>query len=253
LFSSIFRSILGKLKKISKSDLLNYEHEKLSLLEAKLEMSFGRTEYYIKALTHRSFLELSPDFEKSNERLEFLGDAVLGLVTAETLFKKYPNKHEGFLTKYRSHLVDKESLFSAAQKLNLINYVLYDKRYVRGSDEGKKTIVADCMEALIGAIYLDKGLESAADFIHEWIVDPNFESGHVKVDKNHKGKLLEYTHLHKLPNPRYKIISEEGPDHNKQFIVHVYLSDEQWGSGEGKNKKSAEQEAAKDLLEKISN
>ncbi len=214
-------------------------------------MSFGKTEYYIKALTHRSFLELSPDFQKSNERLEFLGDAVLGLVTAETLFKKYPTKHEGFLTKYRSHLVDKESLFNAAKKLNLIQYVLYDKRYVKGSDEGKKTIVADCMEALIGAIYIDKGLQTAADFIHKWIIVPNVESGLVKVDKNHKGKLLEYTHIHKLPNPRYKIISEAGPDHNKEFVVHVFISDNKWGHGEGKNKKAAEQEAAKDLLQKI--
>jgi len=252
LFSSFFRTITDKLKKNKKSDLLNYEHEKLSLLGAKLNLNFGKTGYYIKALTHRSFLELSPDFEKSNERLEFLGDAVLGLVTAERLFKEYPSKHEGFLTKYRSHLVDKDSLFRAANKINLIDYVLYDKRYVRGSDEGKKTIVADCMEALIGAIYLDKGLEAAADFIHKWIVTPNIESGHVKVDKNHKGKLLEYTHLHKLPNPRYKIMSEDGPDHNKQFVVHAIISDDQWGKGEGKNKKSAEQEAAKNLLEKIS-
>lgn len=248
-FFSVFRKKLfvNGYEDNSKSTL-----EKLGLLEERISIKFGKTEYYIKALTHRSFLELSPELKKSNERLEFLGDAVLGLVVAETLFKEFPNKHEGYLTKYRSHLVDKEALFQSAKKINLIDYVLYDKRYVKGSEQGEKTIVADCLEALIGAIYLDQGLETAGEFIGRWIIAPKLKSGDVKVDRNFKGRFLEYTHSQKLDSPRYKVVSEEGPDHNKKFIVEVIVGNESFGRGEGKNKKSAEQEAAKAALERVS-
>ena len=227
-----------------------FEREKLGLLESRLGFKFGKTEYYIKALTHRSYLELAPELEKSNERLEFLGDAVLGLVVAEMLFKEFPSEPEGFLTKYRSHLVDKDALFQSAKKLKLIDYVLYDKRYVRGSEQGVKTIVADCLEALIGAIYLDKGLNEAVAFIFRWIVHPKFASGDVKVDKNYKGRFLEFTHSQKLEAPRYLVISEEGPDHNKKFVVEVFVGEESYGLGEGKNKKTAEQQAAKVAIQK---
>ncbi|MBU1097128.1 MAG: ribonuclease III [Bacteroidetes bacterium] len=248
----IFRRFISNLFPGGKqANLLKFEREKLVLLEKRLGIKFGQKEIFIKALTHRSYLEISPEFEKSNERLEFLGDAVLGLVAAETLFQKFPNKHEGFLTKYRSHLVDKEALFEAAKRINLFDFVLYDHRYVRGSEEGKKTIIADCLEALIGAIYLDKGLKTAEHFIVRWIITPNFQSGDVKVDKNFKGQLLEITHSEKLSAPKYKVVSEEGPDHDKKFVVDVIIGSESYGIGEGKNKKSAEQEAAKIAIDKI--
>ena len=247
-FFSIFRKKFSKVNE----DNLKFTLEELGLLEEKISIKFGKTEYYIKALTHRSFLELTPELKKSNERLEFLGDAVLGLVVAETLFKEFPNKHEGYLTKYRSHLVDKESLYQSAKRINLIDFVLFDRRYVKGSEQGEKTIVADCMEALIGAIYLDQGLDTASNFISKWIITPKLKSGDVKVDKNFKGRFLEFTHSQKMDSPRYKVISEEGPDHNKKFIVEVLVGDEIFGRGEGKNKKSAEQEAAKSALNKIS-
>ncbi len=253
MFNRLFSFVRGKFSDTAKGNNTKFELEKLGLLEEKLGIKFGKTRFYIKALTHRSFLELEPGFKKSNERLEFLGDAVLGLIVAESLFKEFPDKHEGFLTKYRSHLVDKEALYQTAKRINLIHYVLYDKRYVKGSEQGIKTIVADCVEALIGAIYLDKGIEAADDFIQKWIIDPKFESGDVKIDKNYKGRFLEHTHSEKLESPRYKIISEEGPDHNKKFVVEVFVGEESFGVGEGKNKKSAEQSAAKAALEKALN
>ncbi|MBN1302032.1 MAG: ribonuclease III [Melioribacteraceae bacterium] len=251
MFRKIIRWLKKPFRKISTDDINSHEAARLSLLEEKVGFNFGRTELYRKALTHRSFLEINPDLEKSNERLEFLGDAVLGLVAAETLFLKYPSKNEGYLTKYRSQLVDKESLYKSAQRLNLIDFVLYDKRYVKGSEEGKKTIVADCLEALIGAIYLDVGLHSATEFVHKWIIDPNLKSGDLRVDKNFKGQLLEYTHSQKLESPKYKVVSENGPDHDKNFQIEVLIGDQSFGLGEGKNKKSAEQEAARIALEKI--
>lgn len=253
MFRRFFSFFRKKLFSGTNEDNSKFTLEKLGLLEEIIEIKFGKTEFYIKALTHRSFLELTPELKKSNERLEFLGDAVLGLVVADSLFREFPNKHEGYLTKYRSHLVDKDALFQSAKKINLIEFVLFDRRYVRGSEQGEKTIVADCMEALIGAIYIDKGLETARDFINRWIIQPKFKSGDVKVDKNFKGRFLEFTHSHKMEPPRYMVISEEGPDHNKKFIVEVLVGDESYGRGEGKNKKSAEQEAAKAALQKAQN
>ena len=172
---------------------------------------------------------------------------------AESLFKKFPDKDEGFLTKYRSHLVNRHALVNAAKRIDLINFVLYDKRYVRGSKAGQKTIVADCFEALIGAIYLDHGLEMARQFILRNILDPNYSSGQFAIDKNYKGQLLEFTHLHKLSPPNYQITNEDGPDHDKKFSIDVVIGGRSYGRGTGSNKKSAEQEAAKMALEKLSN
>lgn len=230
----------------------NHTNQKILLnLQRQLKFSFKNPELFVKALTHRSFLEISNEVKKSNERLEFLGDSILGMLVAEELFKRFPDKDEGFLTKYRSQLVDKEALYDAAQKINLSEYVLFDKRYVRGSKEGQKTILADCFEALIGAIYLDKGLSEAKKFVHDWIISPNFQSGEFKVDKNYKGQLLELAHSLKLPTPVYNTVKEEGPDHDKKFLVKVNIGNEYFGSGFGKNKKSAEQEAAKIVLEQL--
>ena len=249
---NFFRWIKENIPLTNRDKIASSEHVDLEGLQETLGFIFHYDEYYLKALTHRSFLEISPKFIKSNERLEFLGDSVLGVVVAESLFKKFPDKDEGFLTKYRSHLVNRQALVTAAGRINLLKFVLYDKRYVRGSKAGQKTIVADCFEALIGAIYLDAGLEKAREFVTEHILSPNYSSGQFTIDKNYKGQLLEFTHLHKLAAPFYKIMNEDGPDHDKKSSIDVLVGGKCYGKGDGSNKKSAEQEAAQNGLEKLS-
>ncbi len=225
--------------------------EKLKSLEKVLNVKIQNQQLFLKALTHRSFVKEEPELNNSNERLEFLGDAVLGLVVADYLFDKFPEKEEGFLTKIRSRFVYKDALFEAAVRLKLDKFVFYKRKFLGGSVEGKKTILADALEAVIGAIYLDSNLETAKSFIFREIIKPNLESGKFKVDKNYKGKLLELTHSLKMESPVYKIIKESGPEHDKLFTVEVIINGEMFGKGEGKNKKAAEQEAAKQALGKL--
>lgn len=242
LFGNLFSSF-RKNRKIA--NISDYEISKLDKLSDKLNLHFNTPILFAKALTHRSYLERNTELSKSNERLEFLGDAVLGMVVAEILFVKFKEEDEGFLTKTRSHIVDKNALYDSAERLKLKKYLLYDKRFIKSSEEGIKTILSDCLEALIGAIYLDQGLDKVKNFIIKWIAQPNLDSGNYQVDNNFKGQLLEYTHSKKLSPPDYIVISSEGPDHNKEFIVEVQIDKSKHGIGKGRNKKSAEQEAAK--------
>ncbi len=223
----------------------------INALSDKLELAIFSQELFIKALTHRSYIDLYPEFNKTNERLEFLGDAVLDLAVSEFLFKKYPDKDEGYLTKTRSHLVDKAALAEAADRMDLKQFIFYNKKFLKGSEGGINTIKADACEALIGAIYFDQGLEASKSFVHKWIIVPGLKSGNIYQDKNFKGQLLEYTHSHKIENPVYRLLKEEGPQHNKIFTVEVLIHGQAMGSGEGKNKKSAEQLAAKAALIKL--
>jgi len=247
-FKKIFTYFTNKSvnKKVS-----DFELNKLNNLSKKINIQFNNTMLFAKALTHRSYLDKTTELNKSNERLEFLGDAVLGLIIAETLFSKFSKEDEGFLTKSRSHIVDKNALFEVAMKLKLNNFILFDERFIKNSEEGFKTILSDCVESLIGAIYLDQGFEIVKKFIVTYIATPNLESGKYQIDNNYKGQLLEYTHSEKLSSPKYELVSSFGPDHKKEFIVQVLLDDKLFGQGVGKNKKSAEQKAAKTTLENL--
>lgn len=206
---------------------------------------------YVQAFSHKSFGEFPTNHLKSNERLEFLGDSVLNLVVSEDLYNRLSNEEEGILTKIRSNLVKKESLTEVAEKLQFINFMLYDKKLIHESDEGKKTIISDAVEAFIGAIFLDRGFEEAKKFIKKWIIIPNFTSQDSFIDTNYKGQLLEFVHSKKLPIPIYKVVKEEGPEHDKRFTIEVYLKDVSLGEGFGKTKKSAEQIAAKTALDAL--
>ncbi len=245
----LFEKLFSSFRKNRKTDNISeYETSKLNKLSAKLNLQFNNPILFAKALTHRSYLERTTELSKSNERLEFLGDAVLGMIVAEILFTKFKDEDEGFLTKTRSHIVDKNALYDSAERLKLKKYLLYDKRFIRSSEEGIKTILSDCLEALIGAIYLDQGIDEAQKFIVKWIAQPNLESGNYQVDNNFKGQLLEFTHSKRLSPPEYIVVSSEGPDHKKEFIVEVQIDNITHGIGKGRNKKSAEQEAAKKTL-----
>jgi len=253
------RSFLTRLRSFnSKSKFKSYPDnfakilaEKLGKLEKLLGYKIKDPIFYVKAITHRSFAEFSDYNLRSNERLEFLGDSVLGLIIGEYVFRDFPEKDEGFLTKTRSQLVNRIALAHAAEGIRLMDYMLVSHAFPSMSEKGAHSIVSNALEALVGAIYLDKGLDTARKFVSKVIIKPGIKEGILFVDHNFKSQLLEFTQSHKLGNPLYKILKEEGPNHNKIFTVELFIDNISYGNGEGKNKKTAEQNAAQDALVKI--
>jgi ribonuclease-3 len=208
--------------------------------------------YFITALTHRSFLKIKSNPIKigiiSNERLEFLGDAVLDLVVAEYLFKNFPLNEEGDLTKFRSILVNKKFLAERAKNIRLQDFLLASFTAKKSIEEGYDTILSDAYESLIGAVFMDSGYDAAKEFLNEEIFKKLDIKWLNQFDENHKSKFLEYVQAHTDFIPEYSIIKEEGPEHNKLFTVEVFVNKRSLGIGKGKSKKQAEQEAAKNAL-----
>lgn len=250
----MFKKLLSRLfpskKRTSESYRLELQN-KIKSLEPVLGFVIENESVYLKALTHRSFLELHPELEKSNERLEFLGDSILSMIVAEYLFTNYPEEEEGFLTKARSALVNRDRLYDTAANLNLKDYLLFNNKYLGGTLEGLQTVLADAVEALIGAIFLDKGLIMAEKFIHKFVIAPYEENGMFLIDTNYKGQLLEYTHSKKLETPRYVVTKIDGPEHKREFTVEVIIGNITYGTGTGRNKKTAEQNASCNALKFI--
>jgi ribonuclease-3 len=211
--------------------------------------------YFITALTHRSFLKIRKEPYKldliSNERLEFLGDAVLDLVVAEFLFKNFPLNEEGDLTKFRSILVNKRFLAERAKNIKMQDFLLASNTALKSIEEGYDAILADAYEALIGAIFLDTGYESAKQFLNQEIFAKLDIKWLNQFDENHKSKFLEYSQAYTEHIPEYYVVKEEGPEHHKLFTVEVHLAKHCLGIGKGKSKKQAEQEAAKNALQNL--
>ncbi len=247
----MFSFIFGNKK--SKLVALHFNKEKQKELNKVLGFKLKNQAIYLKAFTHRSYLELFPELEKSNERLEFLGDSVLNMSVAKYLFNANKYKDEGFLTKARAYLVNRDNLFNSSQRIGLSNFLLLNKKYLVNSKEGMKTVLADATEALIAAIYLDKGEAVTDKFIYQYVIAPYVNTDFVKADNNYKGQLLEYAHANKIGHPHYKVIEEKGPEHKKEFTVEVYIGDKFYATGNGGNKKNAEQEASKVALEILNN
>ncbi|MEK7823411.1 MAG: ribonuclease III, partial [Candidatus Eisenbacteria bacterium] len=204
------------------------------------------------ALTHRSYLHVTGQGPReSNERLEFLGDSVLGLVTSEFLYRSHPGEHEGQLTKTKSLLVSKAIISRRALAMGLGRFVLMSHSEVESGGRQRLSILADAFESVIGAIYLDQGFESARGFIERWLLK---ESRVIAADKQHtnyKSHLQEYVQSTFRTHPVYRIHSEMGPDHSKQFMVEVMVGRRVLGEGRGRNKKEAEQAAARTALEAV--
>jgi ribonuclease-3 len=252
LLSWIFEKLKQREVK-KKSEIISqiFSSKKLSELEKVIGYPIKNKSYFIQALTHRSFLEQNNNYDVSNERLEFLGDSVLSLSVAEYLFDEFPEKDEGFLTKVRAKLVNRITLAEAADDINLVQYVLMSDNVKNTFLPGAKTILSDAFEALIGAIYLDNGLNEAKEFITRVLIEPNTKEGGYLIDENFKSQLLEYAQANRLDNPSYVVVKEEGPQHNRVFTIKVVIGDMEYGIGKGKNKKSAEQNAAQSALIKI--
>lgn len=202
---------------------------------------------YQTALRHRSSTALEK-YERydSYERLEFLGDAVLDLITAELLFQKYPEEDEGFLTKTRAKMVRGETLSALSKDLGIESLLEFMDN--KGGVTQSKGILADIFESLIAAIYITEGYSVAFDFVRTVYEEHlNFDEL-TQINDNFKSTLLEYAQAHKMSLPEYKVIDEKGPGHNRTFKVEVCIGTEHFGVGTGKSKKKAEQEAARNAL-----
>lgn len=207
--------------------------------------NFSNENLILEALTHRSFSR------EHNERLEFLGDAVLELVITELLYLDFPDKTEGELTSFRAALVKSESLADEASKLNVGNFIRMSKGEEATGGRSRQYILADVLEAIIGAIYLQEGYTGAKVFIQSKIYYKiqNIVSNRLDIDA--KSKLQEYAQEKFKETPQYKLIKEEGPDHEKVFTVQVMIGKEAYETGVGKSKQVAEQMAAERTLERI--
>lgn len=224
----------------------------LNAFEQKINLNFHDKNLLKEALTHRSYLNENPSWDvPHNERLEFLGDAVLELAVTENLFKKFPNSPEGELTSIRAALVNYQILAKIAKALNLDNFILLSKGEAKDGDRAKETILANAIEALIGAIHLDKGFLEANKFIEKNILIHLPEIIETKSYKDPKSLLQEIIQEKLKITPSYEVLKEEGPDHKKIFEVGVYFSEKLSGSGKGFSKQEAEIEAAKDALQKL--
>jgi len=224
--------------------------KKLDSLEKKLKIKFAKKELLKKAFIHRSYLNETDENLESNERLEFLGDAVLEFVASGYLFSNYPEMAEGKLTTLRSILVCTKTLSEVANSLGLGNFLFLSHGEEESGGRKNETILANTVESLIGAIYLDRGLKSASQFIEDNILAKSEEIIKNNLTYDYKSKLQEIVQADfKLP-PLYKVISESGPDHAKKFKVGLFVGKKVYGYGVGSSKQRAEQKAAYAALEK---
>ncbi len=213
-----------------------------------MKKDFKNKELLDLALTHRSWVNEHRGVRESNERLEFLGDAVLEFVVSKELFEKYPDEEEGYLTALRANLVNTVSLAEIAQKLRLGELLYLSKGEEESGGRTNTSLLADTVEAIIGAIFIDRGIEEAEKFIRESLLTETENRAKAPL-KDPKSTLQEFVQSQSLPAPKYQVIEESGPDHDKKFVVEVLVGGESWGKGEGKSKSTGEQEAAKAALQ----
>lgn len=224
--------------------------EKLLMLESKIKYHFSDPAILLHALTHSSYAnEMRLDKEKNNERLEFLGDAVLELVTSEYVYKEYTDLSEGDLTKLRASIVCEQTLSSCARDLGIGQYLLLGKGEDISGGRERDSILSDAMEAVIGAIYLDGGFTNAKEFIKGFILEDLKGKNLFFDSKTILQEIIQNDNSNQ--KLRYKLISEEGPDHNKIFTIAVCIGNDEIGSGTGRTKKAAEQEAANQAIQRL--
>jgi ribonuclease-3 len=225
----------------------------LSELQEKIGIPFREPALLELALTHSSYINENPDPPRSsNERLEFLGDSVLGLVIAEKLFHDLPEAAEGELTRLRSALVRREMLAQIAGQIKLGDFLLLGNGEEAGGGRTKPVNLAGSFESLIAAIYLDQGIETAANFILELFGPEMFRMDHKRALNDYKSELQEVLQAESQITPTYHLIEATGPDHDREFTIEVKADDRILGRGRGKSKKAAEMEAAHTALKRLS-
>ncbi|MEK7531608.1 MAG: ribonuclease III [Patescibacteria group bacterium] len=222
-----------------------------SSFETKVSITFTNKAILRQAFTHRSYLNEHRTVKTGhNERLEFLGDAVLELAVTAFLYDKFPGKTEGDLTSYRAALVNANTLGEVAQKLGMDKYLLLSKGEAKDKGRARLYILANTFEALIGAVFLDQGYTAAEKFIAEHVLPLTEEVVSKKLWLDAKSHFQEKAQDEFSQTPSYKTVSEEGPDHDKNFTIAVYIGKEKIAEGKGRSKQDAEQSAAQEALKK---
>jgi ribonuclease-3 len=224
------------------------EREFMKELEDKLGYHFKNTNYLKNALTHSSYANETRCAAGSNERLEFLGDSVLGLVVADYLFKNFPDLPEGDLTKKRAALVCEKACCGFSRQLDVGKYLLLSHGEQNSGGRTRSSILADAFESIIAAIYIDGGMEEARQFILRFVL-PLLQTAKPKTFKDYKTALQEIIQQNPEERLEYVLTGESGPDHDKHFSVEVHLNNNVIGKGGGRSKKEAEQQAAREALE----
>lgn len=215
-------------------------------LETKINYKFKNRAYLMEALTHSSFAHERNRDVRCNERMEFLGDSVLSVISSEFLFSEFPDLPEGELSKIRSNLVCTERLSDFAREIELGKHLFLGRGESMTGGEDRDSILEDAFEALIAAIYLDSGLETARNFVLPFL--KNALENHDVKDKDYKSTLQEVVQQNPDEHVTYVLVGESGPAHNKTFYIEVHINSNVIGRGQGKSKKLAEQAAAKEAL-----
>lgn len=223
--------------------MLNIEH-----LERELNLNFNNKGLLENALTHRSYLNEHKEVKFSNERLEFLGDAVLQFLSSRYLYEKFPNSPEGDLTNYRASLVCAPSLAEVSLKLGLGEHLFLSRGEEESGGRKREYILANTFEALLGALFLDQGMEPCRKLVEENLLPKIDEVLENQTYKDYKSRFQEYSQEKYNQTPEYKEVDSWGPDHNKIFVMGVYIDEKELGKGEGSSKQKAEQEAAHNAL-----
>lgn len=232
-------------------DLLKTFIKNVPAIEKKIGYSFKNSDLLLQAFVHRSFIhEVRSEGLHHNERLEFLGDSILGLLVAEYLFHRLPDCPEGNLSKLRSLLVDASSCASYLEKLELVPYILLGRGERIHVERPKNSIISDVFEAVIGALYLDGDLGVVKAFLSRFFIE-DFEAIVKNPPRNYKAELQDFAQRTQRVQPTYEVVEAKGPDHAKTFLVQVLLGQQVLGEGKGPSKKEAEQLAAKVAIEKI--
>lgn len=217
----------------------------LAKLEKILNVEFTNKEHLLSAVTHRSYLnEHRGATQEHNERLEFLGDAVLELAVTDYLFRKYAEKPEGELTAVRAALVNTISLAEASQKLGINDFMLMSKGEAKDTGRARQYILANAFEAVIGAIYLDQGYEAASGFVADQLFPKTDRIVEKRLWQDPKSRFQELAQDKLSVTPTYDTLSQDGPDHDRVFTIGVFLRNERVAEGQGRSKQEAEQNAA---------
>ncbi|HOP62871.1 MAG TPA: ribonuclease III [Spirochaetota bacterium] len=241
-----------KKKEKSESDSKKIRYKQLSILQNIIHVKFKEKSLLNRALIHRSYVnESSTDKIKDNERLEYLGDSVLGLIVNEYLFRRFEDYPEGDLAKIKSAVVSEATLAKVARDINLGNYLLMGKGEELSGGRDRASILANSFEALIGAVYLDSGLRECRKFILALLKKDIERIDRMTYLRDPKTTLQEYVQKKYKERPVYEVIEERGPDHKKEFIVRLLIKGNEVSRGTGSSKRKAEMMAAEHILKKI--
>lgn len=236
---------LFKNNKNYNAPLIDKERKKeLHLFEQQASLRFRSIELLNLAFTHRSYANEVPEDIDNNEKLEFLGDSVLGLVVSEYLYKTLVHKTEGDFAKIKSFVVSEDILYILSKRIRVDNFILIGKGEEYSGGRSKKALLADAFEAIIGAYYLDSGYNSVRTFILKYLKPEIIKVVEDRHKKDYKTLLQEFVQKKYKTYPKYTVIQKKGPDHDKTFWINVIVKNKTYGPGIGKNKKEAEQKAA---------